>query len=135
VNRRALSVLLLAAMVWCAFLLAGCAGTRDMQTRSVTVQVREELNAGKVVRLKTTTTTNATEQEATTSAPDGALIGEQAASAAIAALKAIPAAAPVATGIDWASILAGGGALATTAATGYLAVKKREQMRAPKASK
>jgi hypothetical protein len=134
-NRRALSVLFVGALVWCVLLLCGCAGTRDTQTRSVTVQVREELSAGKVVRLKTTTTTNAAEQEATTSAPDGALIGEQAAAAAIAAIKAVPAAAPIAAGIDWASILAGGGALATTAATGYLAVKKREQMRAPSKAK
>jgi hypothetical protein len=131
--RRILPWLLLSALAYSlALLLSGCAGTRDTQTRSVTVQVREEIHNGKTYRLKTTTTSNATEQEATTSAPDGALIADQAVAAALAAVKT---AVPAAAGIDWASILAGGGALATTAATGYLAVKKREQMRAPKAGK
>jgi hypothetical protein len=124
-TRRALSVLLVGAVVWCAALLCGCAGTRDTQTRSVTVQVREEISGGKVVRLKTTTTTNASEQEASTTAPDGALIAEQMAAAVVAAGKvALPAA-----GMDFGQLAAAGGALATAATTGYLALHKRAQAR------
>jgi hypothetical protein len=125
-TRRALSVLLVGAVVWCAALLCGCAGTRDTQTRSVTVQVREEISGGKVVRLKTTTTTNASEQEATTSAPDGALIAEQVAAAVVAAGKV---AVPAAAGMDFGQLAAAGGALATAATTGYLALHKRAQAR------
>ena len=57
---------------------------------------------------------------------DGAAIGREIAAAI----------GPVITagggGVSWATILAGVGGVATTAATGYLAIKKREQIKAPK---
>jgi ABC-type Fe3+-hydroxamate transport system substrate-binding protein len=108
---------------------AGCASTRDTSSESKTVQMREEMVGGKKITLRTVTITNASAQEAATVAPDGALIAEQAASAAIALIKAAPGVVPVAASLDWASILAGGGALATTATTGYLALHKRAQAR------
>lgn len=114
-----------------ALALTGCATSRDLATASRTVQIREELVGGKLVKLRTVTITNASEQESATTALDGALIGAQISEAVGAAIKsAIPLAAPISAGVDWASALASGGALATAAASGYLAVKKREQIRA-----
>jgi hypothetical protein len=120
-------------LILIAIAITGCATSRDLSTASRTVQVREEMAGGKVYKLRTVTTTNASEQEAVSTAPDGALIGAQIADAIGVAIKAaFPAAAPVAQTIDWGGMVAAGGAAATAAASGYLALKKREQIRTPK---
>lgn len=117
-------------LILVALALTGCATSRDLATASRTVQIREELVGGKLVKLRTVTITNASEQELATSAPDGAQVVE----AMVAAVKALaPVAAPAAAGVDWAGALASGGALATAAASGYLAVKKRDQLRKARA--
>ena len=58
---------------------------------------------------------------------DGAAIGRD-----IAAVLGPLMLAASGGGVAWPTILAGIGGVATTAATGYLALKKREQIRAPK---
>lgn len=61
----------------------------------------------------------------TTTGIDGAAVGRE-----IAAVLA-PIITASTGGLPWASIMSGVGAAATAAGTGYLALKKREQLRTP----
>lgn len=61
-----------------------------------------------------------------TSGIDGAAIGREVAGALAPILTASTG------GMPWASIMSGIGAAATAAGTGYLALKKREQLRGPR---
>lgn len=63
---------------------------------------------------------------ASTSGIDGSAIGREVAGALAPILTASTG------GMPWASIMSGIGAAATAAGTGYLALKKREQLRGPR---
>jgi hypothetical protein len=113
-----------------AFLLPGCAGSRDLARVTRTTESRDAITpAGQVVALKTTTSSSTTEQESSRSAPDGAAIAEQ----VIAAIKvAAPVIAPAASPAhDLADLVSAGASALTAGGIGYLAHKKRQQLKKP----
>ncbi|WP_230685834.1 hypothetical protein, partial [Streptococcus pneumoniae] len=70
-------------------------------------------------------TESASTQAETKAGVDGAAIGREIASA----LGPVMQAAVASTGVPWAQILGGVGTATVAATTGYLALKKREQMK------
>ena len=109
-----------------AILLGGCT-----QTQERSVRVREGVEQGKPTRW-----VEREQSESKTQVVDPQAIGAAVAEAvkgvvpgADALVSAFKAAAPPPKETDWTQIGAAAGGLATVATTGYLALKKREQLR------
>jgi hypothetical protein len=113
-------------------LLAGCfSQSRSETTRTdrITFQVQVPVPTAegvKVVPVTGTIRRIGTEQEESHAGPDTEAITQ-------AVAQGLAALGPVATGagFPWSNVLGGVGATLTAATTGYLALKKREQMRVP----
>lgn len=139
-------IAIVAALAFCMFLLFGC-----WQSQERSVRVREGIEQGKPTRW-----VEREQSESKTQAVDPQVIGQAVAEAVksavpgadvlVAALKAaVPtedsltkafrAATPPPREADWTQIGAAAGGLATMATTGYLAFKKREQLRPTKGNK
>ena len=115
-----------------ALLLSGCfSQTRSETTKTdrITFQAQVPVPTAEGVKIVPVTGTISrvgTESEETHAGPDTEAI-TQAVAAGLATI------APVATGaaFPWSNVLSGVGAAFTAATTGYLALKKREQMKVP----
>jgi hypothetical protein len=115
-----------------ALLLSGCFSQTRSETQKtdrITFQAQVPVPTAegvKVVPVTGTIRRVGTESEETHAGPDTEAI-TQAVAAGLATL------APVATGaaFPWSNVLGGVGAAFTAATTGYLALKKREQMKLP----
>ncbi len=115
-----------------ALLLSGCFSQTRSETQKtdrITFQAQVPVPTAegvKVVPVTGTIRRVGTESEETHAGPDTEAI-TQAVAAGLATI------APVATGaaFPWSNVLSGVGAAFTAATTGYLALKKREQMKVP----
>lgn len=112
-----------------ALLLTGCWESRAETTRQdrITFQAQVPLITAEGVKLVPLTGTirrTGSEEATTHSAPDveeiAALVG-----------RAVAGVAQVSSPFPWSNIVGGVGAALTAATTGYLALKKREQMKPP----
>lgn len=111
-----------------ALALSGCWSRSEQTTRveRMTIQAQVPVPTAEGVRMLPITGTVrsvATEQSQAQSGPDTEAIIGAISQAVAGAAQAVP--------MPWSGIVGGAGALLTAATTGYLALKKREQMKPP----
>lgn len=119
-----------------ALLLTGCfSQSRSETTRTDRITFQAQIpvptaEGVKMVPVAGSIRRVGSEQEETHAGPDTEAITQ-------AVAQGLAAAAPLATGaaFPWSNVLDGVGAAFTAATTGYLALKKREQMRLPASKK
>jgi hypothetical protein len=131
-------VLLVAVAVLALFIFTGCTQSQTREqtetqkvdkvtvTGTVPMQGPEGILQVPVSFTIDRTGTEQRERESDTrTGIDGAAVGREMA----AALGPVMSAALASTGVPWAQIMGGAGTAVVAAATGYLALKKREQLR------
>ena len=119
-----------------ALLLTGCfsqSRSETTKTDRISFQAQVPVPTAEGVKMVPVTGTIrrvGTEQEETHAGPDTEAITQ-------AVAQGLAAAAPLATSaaFPWSNVLGGVGAAFTAATTGYLALKKREQMKLPTSRK
>lgn len=119
-------ILLGAILCLLALVLSGCKETERTAAR---FEVAGTLN-GQPLKLRVVGGSDSVSQSSMDPAAIADAMAVTVGAAIKAAIPAWPTSQPAPT-TDWPMLLSGVGAAATTAATGYLALKKREQMRQP----
>jgi hypothetical protein len=123
---------MLAVLLPVALLLAGCfsqSRSETTKTDRITFQAQVPVPTAegvKIVPVSGTIRRIGTEQEETHAGPDTEAITQ-----AVAQGLAATGALATGGGFPWSNVLGGIGAALTAGTTGYLALKKREQMRGP----